>query len=225
MVNAMKTTAQPFLLLFSMILFGGCSSDNSSWRVGDSWNVKVEAYSLPFNLSRGGYIPKEGRKPMGIYTMKISIIGIEKIDTSEFWKIDFTPDSTALFIKRESYQILVGKSNGQISRVINPAGMIIGGSDIKDFDGHMFLIQAPSGFPLEIIPAMENKNHAKLADRNGMTVEYDANESNGENVREIKMNFRTENYKIIQRTKLGYKWWNTYEKYLDDYIILKAELL
>jgi hypothetical protein len=71
--------------------------------------------------------------------------------------------------------------------------------------------KAPFGFPMEIIPTIEQKRHALSKDRGAITFEYNSNVTNGESIREIKINLRIENYKIIQKTKPGNKWWSTSE--------------
>ncbi len=160
-VNAVKTTMRTLLFFFSIIIFVGCSRDNTSWKVGDAWTVRVAIYPNPAIVATSS--PDTNREnekvePWDIYDMKIEVVGIEKIDSLEFWKVNFTPADTALAgVKGQAYQILVDRTTGEATKIVKLAGMDIRNPRIEAFDGHKFLLDSPFGFPMEIIPRLRIK--------------------------------------------------------------------
>lgn len=94
-------------LLVAVIFFSSFMIEDVSkqinWKVGDSWKVEIETFSL--NLLRSpvqNQVTNNAPKLIGCYMMDIVIQDKLNIQNDTFWVIDFIPDTTAKIYNQTS---------------------------------------------------------------------------------------------------------------------------
>lgn len=202
------------------------------WSVGHIWHVDTTLYSRDWaidfsdpSVEANKHVPRVLAK----YDVTIQVSGEELLKGREYWTVDFLVGNGAPEgVREQSYRVWVSKKNGSMHRLERLSGREIGAPMVERTGESGFLVEAPYGIPLEIIPRIGDGRLRKES-RQGKVSVYSARKSeeavSGGSRTELSVYQKSEEISlVIQTWKTGATWWTEYEKFNRGHKELHARL-
>jgi len=189
-------------------------ADLPSWKLGNSWHVELEMSPIDKD---GNGLPAE--KPLTKYDMHVLILGPDAAAGPNVCKVDFLihkkPSPGGItYRQRLIVELKTGWPIKAFSfRDYKPM-------PIRNFGEVRFLIGAPQGYPLEILPPAEDFEAA--VGRSKLTF---TTEAEGTVRRAILWDGDVKDIEIRQVWKKGASWWSEYERYRKGKLDLRGRLV
>jgi hypothetical protein len=154
---------------------------------------------------------------MFTYTMEIVIAGTQKLDGHDCWQVEFRPGpDSPKTVAAQQYRVLVDKEDGAVRKVVAVKGEHTSGQ-VLVVDDCRLVMDAPSGFPLEILPV--SRNMIRSANEPRSELRYS---------KTVEAEFRIKTVltqKITQKWEPQARWWTEYERSLNGHVDLRARLV
>lgn len=225
--------------LFLWILASSVYGDNATsvpqslsvaWQIGQQWQVNVDLFSnMYWKVATDSNKPKDileaARKPLWQYLLTISVAGEETKDGASCWVIDFIPDKTAPdLIRATSYREWITKDAFELKAVACLTGDKTETPRLINA-GSMTVIDAPAGFPLELI---QTAFIAKETVPAGVPEsELRVSVAECAKVRDVEQRITepTTSRVVRQKWDAEHSWWIEYLKEEDGHKVLTAKLV
>src|SRR5216684_2027461 len=214
-----------FYVAFCWLTFGGSKASGQatlSWKTGDSWHISVELIlKEPPEKPKISGTEKEKTPIIHQYDMHIVILGTEKVDGANCWKVDF------LIAEKKPpagltgrYRVCVDAEDGWPRKAFSFRDYR--NLPIDQFDKARCLTTVPVGYPMEIFPAAELRD-AKGA-KSSYTLKVTSSPETGVRTAILRTGDDNE-LEIRQKWKEGEKWWHEYERYRKGNLDLRAHVV
>jgi len=196
---------------------GGVSPETPIiWKVGDSWELQVEAYARD---QVGLQTPPS--KPPARYSIIVRVAGSEKSDGLDYWQVDFSPLDAALSEGKESHRVLIRQKDGWPCRILRQGESL--GTLFDDIDGLPVITGAPLGLPAELFPLAKTAS-SKLGGFR-LSLRLIKREHQDVQVQEAFVS-RGDRHEVVvkQVWRKGEKFWREYERHYKGRLDLRAKV-
>ena len=187
-----------------------------SLKFGDSWHVSIQHF--PKETSKDG---KLFATKAILYDMHVVVLGTEKIDGANCWRIELViPEKIPVAGLPARQRIFVDAEDGWLRKVFNFRD---GRSLYPDsFEKGRMTTSGAEGYPVEFLPRVDS--FEAKSSKSPYTLTYTNAADTGKRTAILRVGDEKK-LEIRQVWKEGENWWREYERYRDGRLELKATLV